>query len=248
MDDNLNDLAAALNGHQVTDEQGQVTEEQDTSDENPAVSDEKTTETELDTAEKSAETEDEVTKASSEETENESDEDSELAEDDSGKRYVPENRFKKVYGELKSKERELESLRRNNSPQNEPSSQTDNRTRTPGTVNKTDALEVELLFQTLPQFNPSSENYSKTLDEMGYEILNSNPGITRLEAARRAMARAKDLSKAEIKERVEARSVKSQQSDQGITNRVVSRQSTQVDPSRMSLEEKEAWLKQNGQW
>ena len=42
--------------------------------------------------------------------------------------------------------------------------------------------------------------------------------------------------------------MKAQQSDQGITNRVLNRDETKVDPEKMTLEEKEEWLKAQGMW
>lgn len=245
-DANLKELAAALQGHTVTDEEGNISEE-DTSNELTANSEQKTNEEESATVEKPAETEPEETKTTDEGTENESsDDESELAEDETGKRYVPENRFKQVYGQMKQYERELQSQKRETP---ESSGDTPQRTSAvPQGVDKSDLLELELLRQTLPQFDPNSGSYSRTLDEMGYEIYNSNPGITRLEAARRAIARARELSKAEVKEIAEARAVKTRQSDQGITNRVVSRKATTPNPDEMTLEQKEAWLKQNGMW
>lgn len=245
-DANLKNLAAALQGHNVTNEDGNITEEE-TSVEESATLDQKTSEDEPATVEKSAETEAEEPKASDDETENEESEDeSELAEDESGKRYVPESRFKQVYGQMKQYERELQSQ-----TSEAPKSSGDTPQRTSVATlkaDKSDLLELELLRQTLPQFDPDSKSYSKTLDEMGYEIYNSNPGITRLEAARRAVARAKQLSKAEAREISEARAVKSRQSDQGITNRVVSRKAATPNPDEMTLEQKEAWLKENGLW
>ena len=48
--------------------------------------------------------------------------------------------------------------------------------------------------------------------------------------------------------KLEARSVKAQQSDQGITNRVLNREGIKEDPEKMTLEEKEEWLKANNLW
>jgi hypothetical protein len=48
--------------------------------------------------------------------------------------------------------------------------------------------------------------------------------------------------------KLEAKSVKVSQSDQGITNRVLNREGQQLDPDKMTLAEKEEWLKAEGLW
>lgn len=95
-------LAAALNGHSITDQEGQIAE--DTAEENTAAL-ESNAEEETATAEKATED-----KSTSTQEIDESDE-TNLAVDDSGKRYIPEKRFKKTYAELKQKERENEALK-----------------------------------------------------------------------------------------------------------------------------------------
>lgn len=236
---NLEEMSAALGGHEITDDEGALTPGETPGSENTDAHEEKTTDDEtVEPAEKQQSTK----PAPKQEEDDDAD-----AVDESGKRYIPENRFKKVYGELKAKERELEALRKQTLPaqtQVAPGSTTQQA----GTPSKADQLEVEILREKYPQFDPNSEDHSEVLDEMGYEILVSNPGITRLEAARRALARAKKLGLAEATIKTEARTVKQQQADSGIASRVLNRQGTQPDPSKMSLSEKEEWMKANGMW
>jgi hypothetical protein len=184
---------------------------------------------------------------SSEASTQEGDDDSktELAEDEAGKRYVPEKRFDKVYGKLKQTERELQALKSQSAQPRVglPSAQQPN-----NPIDKTSALETELLFSTMPQFNPESDEYSEELDSLGAELYKANPGITKVEAARRALLTAKKLAGKVAEVKQEARTVKSLQSDQGITNRVISREAGAVDPGKMSLDELEAHLRKTGQW
>lgn len=164
-------------------------------------------------------------------------------EDETGKRYVPEERFKKVYGKAKEAERELERLKQqiqSQQPAAKPGKQP--------TVDKTEVLEVELLKGKLPQFDPESDQYSPELDELGATIFGANPGISRMEAARRAIKMVEKLATKTNEIKQEARTIKSLQSDQGITTRVISRESSSPDPDKMTEKEKEDWLKANGQW
>jgi cytochrome P450 len=101
----------------------------------------------------------------------------------------------------------------------------------------------------LTQFNPDGDEYSRELDELGFAIYKATPGITRLEAARKATQMAKKIQSRVTKVTEEARSVKAQQSDQGITSRVSSRgASPDVPGEDASPEEIETWLKARGQW
>jgi hypothetical protein len=254
MDDNssnnLQDLAAQFNNHQITDETGELTDETTSVEDTAAL--EENTDDDSASAEKPAETE------QSDSTSESTDSEKELAEDDSGKRYVPEARFKEVYAKLKAKERESQKgtqtdpLKDLTRPLQVPNLNTQD-------VDTTASLELELLKTTLPQFDNNSSDYSPELDQLGATIYkaegrtdakgNFKPGITKIEAARRAIAQAKRFTQDQIAIATEARQVKSSQADQGITNRVVSRNQTGTpDPDKMTLEEKEAWLKSNGQW
>lgn len=236
--DAFSDMVAAFNDHQITDDQGQIAEtpafEETTAQETNTVDD-------TATAEKPAETED-VAPATNDETE------STLAEDETGKRYVPESRFKEVYAKAKELERELEKSKQAQpiaGLQNTP----DVTTKLPPiATDRTEALEVELLKTTLPQFNPDSPEYDRTLDEMGSEIFRANPGITRIEAAKRALKRASELTKTTAAIKAEARQVKSLQSDQGITSRVEKRVDNTPDINKMNDKELEAYLRSTGQW
>ena len=233
--DHSDELAAAMN-RQVTDEQGEIVGEE-TPQETSATQEQTTVEEDA-TAEKSAETEVSIP-IETKETENEP-EMVETASDETGKRYVPESRFKEVYAKWKQAERKAKA--QGVAPPPMP-------VREPIKIDRADALETEFLKSTLPQFNPESEQYDRDLDEMGYEIYEASKGsLTRLEAARRALSRAKKITSKLADVKLEARSVKAQQSDQGITNRVLNRDETKVDPEKMSLEEKEEWLKAQGMW
>jgi hypothetical protein len=166
----------------------------------------------------------------------------ETAADETGKRYVPESRFKEVYAKLKDAERRAAM---SPAPQ---------RTQGLKQPDRTEALEIELLRTTLPQFNPDHSEYSREVDELGYALYEGSKDskgahtMTRIEAARRAINMTKKITSKVVEIKSEARSVKAQQSDQGITNRVLNREGTKVDPDKMSLEEKEEWLKAQGNW
>jgi hypothetical protein len=233
------ELAAALN-HQITDDQGQLVAD-DTAQEESAPQ-EQTTVEEGATAEKSAETTEttQETKASENEPEL-----VETASDETGKRYVPESRFKEVYAKWKAAERGTTKEPQVTQPiapiQTAP-------------LNKQDALEVELLRSTLPQFNPESDQYDKDVDELGFSIYEGSKDskgnylMTRIEAGKKALAMAKKITSKVADVKLEAKTVKAQQSDQGITNRVLNREGVKLDPDKMTLEEKEEWLKSEGLW
>lgn len=245
MNDTLDELAAALNDHQVTDNTGALIEET-TSEEDTATL-ETNTEEESATAVKSADDIELDPKS------NESQSENELAEDESGKRYVPEARFKEVYAKLKNLERgqsttvpALPALDLSTAP-SKPSQ----------AVDTTSALEQEMLYVTLPQFNPNSSDYSKELDGLGATIYkargttdakgNFKPGITKIQAAREAVEQAKKFVSNQQAIAQEARQVKASQSDQGIT-KVQARGSGIPSAKDMSLEQMESWMKDNGQW
>lgn len=238
----IDELAAAMDDHQVTDDQGQIAVDETTQEE--TATQEQTTVEEGATAEKSADTK-ESSPEETKESENEP-EIIETASDETGKRYVPESRFKEVYAKWKA-------AQRGQSEKTEPEVIQPAPVQT-GPINKADALEVELLRSTLPQFNPESDTYSREIDELGYSLYEGsrdpqgNYLITRLEAGRKALAMAKKITSKVADVKLEAKSVKAQQSDQGITNRVLNREGTKLDPSKMTLEEKEEWLKAEGQW
>lgn len=241
----FDDMAATLNGHDVTDGEGQVEEQTFTEEE--ATSETKTSDEDSATPEKAAEHQTKDTQSEDDDSENN------FAEDDSGKRYVPEDRFKKVYGKMKELERQAKAQKpkpAQPTPQRlDPELE---RIATPS-VEKADILELRM---TLPQFDPkidpetgepTNPNYDSTLDELGYDIWRANPGISLVEAGRRAIQRARKLSSREIAFRQEARETKSSQSGQGITSRVSPRGGA-IDPDSMSEADMEAYLKETGQW
>ena len=244
-DDNATKLAEALDNHQMTDEEGQIIEEQ-TSGEQAATL-KQAPEAETATAEKSEV--EEVSPKETESTEKTETEEPELVEtaaDETGKRYVPETRFKKVWAKWKEAEAKLKkqpSMRPAEFPVTIPAS-----------GDKQDALEVELLRSTLSQFNPEHPDYDQDIDQLGFSLLEGSKNtkgqytITRMEAGRRALAMAKKITSKLASVKAEAQTVKAQQSDQGITSRVVKRGAEEVNPDKMTLEEKEAWLKEHGNW
>lgn len=257
LDDNnvFAEMAAALNNHQITDSEGQIAEETAIED---TASQEINTDDEFAQADKPAEVEE--TSSQTPEATDETDYVG-LAEDESGKRYVPESRFKEVYGKSKATERELQALkeqlakgdalmRQSENPKTSKKTQQDNSAAQPS---KADLLELKM---TLPQFDPkldengvpTNPDYVEELDQLGYDLWKANPALTPLEAARQALKYAKSLSKKQSEAVAEARLVKSIQSDQGITSRVGQRTPQQVDIDSMSDTEMEAYLKSTGQW
>lgn len=230
---NLEELMQAFDGHQVTDEEGQVAESETASE----VMDAKETTEEEPAQDTTPEQSDEpAPKQESQEAEQE------VAEDDSGKRYIPEKKAKKWYAKMKQYERELAQRSTSN-----PSAPTMPPT-PPVLTDKTEILEVELLKDRMPQFDPESDQYSPELDSLGFTYLQANPGTSRIQAAKWALNTAKGISSKQDQVRQEARLVKSLQSDAGITKATSSRGSDTVDPSSMSLDEMEAYLKKTGGW
>lgn len=238
-EDMAQQLAAALDNRSMTDEEGNISET-DTDDLDSAP-DEQTTDDESATGENPPETEDQDANA-----DDEVDGD-QLAEDDSGKKYVPLDRFNQVYGKYKQTERELQQQREaiekgkallESTKKDKPGKQPEVK------VDKADILELKM---ALPQFNPDSDKYDPDLDQLGFDILRANPGITPLEAGKTAIERAKKITEKYAGAVNEARTVKAQQSDSGITSRRVSTDG-KLDPDKMSLEQMENYLKESGNW
>lgn len=234
-EDNMQALMQAFNDHQVTDEDGNIAETETATDSSP---EDQTTVDETTPVETPPRSETKAPEAQ------DSDEETPVV-DETGQRYVPESRFKEIYAKQKQQERELEALRmqapvRTTAPKQKS---------VPVSDQKTAALENELLFATLPQFDDQSDKYDADLDSLAVDIYKSNQGqITKIQAARLAIQRAAKLSRKVGEVRQEARTVKTLQSDQGITSRVVSRESANVDVNKMSLKEHEAYLRKNGMW
>lgn len=233
-------LAAALDGHDVTDNDGNV-DERETSIEDSAPQDQTPDEGSAE-VESTEETKVEEPKSETEESE------TDLAQDETGKRYVPEKRFKEIYGKAKATERELQALRAQLASSNSILQQATGKPNSKNLAPKVDKADVLELKMTLPQFNPASADYSEDLDTLGFQILRANPGMTPLQAGYQALEMAKKIAGKVAGVKEEARTVKAQQSDQGLTNRVTSRQATQVNPDNMSAKEMETYLKQNGMW
>jgi hypothetical protein len=233
-------LAAALDGHSITDQEGEIAE--DTAFEDTATQEENT-ETDTATSDKTAE--DETTP--SPQDVDESDE-TNLAVDDSGKRYIPEKRFKKTYAEKKQLERENEALKAlvtstvpaGTNVQPTPTSTSSNP--------DLDRLELKMVFKEYPQFNPNSDDYSPEIDKLAGNLRRANNSLSVTEAAEEAMKMVKSFTSNQVQVAREARTVKALQSDQGITSRVTNRQPSQVDFDSLTLEQKEQYLKDNGQW
>ena len=231
-------LAAAFDGHSITDSEGQIAE--DTASQEPAL-EETNTEENAAPSEKTAEEED----APSQDAD-ESDE-TNLAVDDSGKRYIPEKRFKKTYAEKKQLERENEALKALVSStvpvganvQSTPSQTSSNP--------DLDRLELKMVFKEYPQFNPSSDDYSPEIDTLAGNLRKAN-GLSVTDAAEQAMKMVRKFTSDQVQVAREARTVKALQSDQGITSRVGNRQPSTVDFESLSLEQKEQFLRDNGQW
>lgn len=245
-DDMAAQLAAALDGREITDDQGEVTEERETFVDDQASSEQETLEE--DSAQEATPESD-----SQEDTQSlQDDDDNTLAEDDSGKKYVPEKRFKSVYAQKKELERQLEAERQEKQRLLNGADVLNQFAKPKGKaessnvkVDKADILELKM---TLPQFDPNKPDYDRSLDTMAFQILRANPGISPLEAGQRAIGLARDLTSRVSQAKTEARTVKAQQSDSGITTRVHSRTSSTPNPDTMTDVELEAWLKANGQW
>jgi len=103
-----------------------------------------------------------------------------------------------------------------------------------------------------PQLDPKKPEYDPDLDDDAGTIWRAaNGSLSPIQAAEKAIEKRAKLEK-KIATQVsgvkqEARLVKSQQSDQGITQKVISR-TPQFDVNNMSDKELEAYLKANGQW
>lgn len=239
IENNLQDLAAALNGHQLTDEHGDIVGEEETSNEESATHEENSTEDTTE-AEKPIEESDESTQDFEE-----SEEDQHVDE-----QTVPYERFAEVYGELKKTQRELGQRQEQESLEEYPSFE--EYIPSQQGLDKATALENELLYQTMPEFNPQSERYSKEMDSIAGSIYISYGGqITKLEAARRAKAQIGSLLNKQTSVRERAKTVKRAETEAPV---VKTRSSTrrartpEVNPDQMSVAEKEAWLRENGMW
>lgn len=240
----IDELAAALDNHQVTDDEGQVPEETETPVEEPATQEpnadeESVTETEPETVPETVE------------------EEVDLAEDESGQKYIPKKRFDKVYGEKKALERKLEELQSlpvfstDKPPSNYPIAGAEAAVQpTTSAWDKADILEVKLNY---PQFDPkpnalgepTNPEYSRDLDELAYSYLVADPRITPMKAAQKAIKTLENLTKKESEIKDQARKAKISTAETPLS-KPVRRSSEEIDPSKMSFEEMENYLKQTG--
>lgn len=242
MEDNMSNLMDALNNHSITDEDGKPMDEEPT--EEIVQPEEKIAEESEEKGEETQPTPQESPRETEETTE------PELAEDDAGRKYIPEKRFKEIYAQKKELERKLQQFEsdKNVNQASQPRGQV-------APIDTASALETEILVTQFPQFDMNSPEYSEALDEMGAEIYKANmaldrkgnqyPTITKLQAARMALDRAKKLSGAIEQVRSDNRIVKIQQSESGMAS---STRSSEKPVNEMSLEEMEAHLKKTGQW
>lgn len=235
-EEQLRELEAAMNNHQVTDDNGDLIDEEiDTSQDESATSEENVSDDVSDDGDDNTVVDDSVDYPVD-------DEDTEIQRTDakSGK-SVPVERFNSVYGKLKAAERELEARSKGS---------VDVPKITPH-ASKADVLESEMLMDKYPEFDPSSDRYDQVLDAMAFDIFEANGGsfgnITRLQAARKALDRAKKLGVARMAVKSQARAVKVAQAggSVGKTSRHVD---TTPKVSDMSLEEKEKVLRDQGLW
>lgn len=239
---NLQNLAAIFgDGHQITDDEGKLAEEE-SAPEQPAAPKEESSVEQAPTSEKTPEPD------NREPQEAKSDDETELGVDDTGKRYVPESRLKRETRLRREAERALDAQRKqleqgkqllNSAKPDQPLPEPER------TIDKADVLELKL---TKPQFNPNAPEYSQELDELAFKIFKAEPGLSIMEAADKAEEYAKALAQRSVQAKTEARLVKTEQADRGITGRGGQRQETQPDVDAMSDQEIERYLKETGQW
>jgi len=162
---------------------------------------------------------------------------------------VPKKAFDKNYAKRKEAERllaekeaELQALR----------SQAPRSTKPMPIADKSEALENELLFTKMPEFDPYSDTYNPTLDESAAFIYNSyrdakgKPTITKLQAAREAKRIASELTKQVASGRTDVRQVKMQ--TEGAFSQAARKVESTPNPEDMSLDEMERLLKSQGAW
>ena len=218
----IDDLAAALNGRQVTDENGQVTSESAPEEVDSLESESRPLE-EVESEPKPIETEPEE------------------AEDDQGRKYVPEKRFREIYGQKKALEREIASLRQ--APNKEQKEEAP-------ALDRTNALEMEILFERYPEFNPNDpDKYSEELDTLAGKFVQANPSLSPLQAAREAKEFAKRIGAKHGNIQNEAVMVKRSISDTGIAGRSQKTSNEpDIDLGSASVDDMEKYLKQTGNW
>jgi hypothetical protein len=233
----IDELVAALDGHEVTDSEGEITEETETSEE-PA--------TALEENDSESDTEETDEQEPAEDLDEEVDE----VEDESGKKYIPIDRFNKIYGKMKTYERQLQDGSTvKEDPQ--PVMAKDVPTDTPVIWDKADVLEVKLAYpQFDPKYNadgePTNTDYSLELDELAFSYLQADPRMTPMKAAQKALKTFEKLTKKEVEIRTQAKKVKLSASEAPLTSRNRSRGEGEPDPDKMSFKEKEEYLRSIG--
>jgi len=241
VNDNMTALAAAFDDHQITDDGGQILEDE-TSTQDSAFEEENAVD---DSTEAEKPTEPEYSETNAEDD----GEDDEHVVDDAGKAYVPKKAFDKNYAKRKEAERllaerdrELEMLRGQEKPVARPVPISD----------RGEALENELLFTKMPEFDPYAKEYNPTLDESAAFIYNSyrdtkgKPTITKLQAAREAKRIASELTKQATSGRAEVRQVKMQ--TEGSFSQAARKVDTTPKAEDMDLDYMEKYLKEQGAW
>ena len=234
--DNINELAAMLNEHEITDEKGQLTEGENSVEDSASQEEneiEATTE-----AEKPTDSELKEPKPEDE------DDETQPVVDEEGKKYVPEKRFKEVYAKGKQAERKAKELEKRLKSVTSVPPVAGAPYRTP---DKADALEVELLFNQYPQFNPDSPDYMEELDRMAAGIYQGGGVTTKLDAAKQALQLAGKLQNQVSSIKAEAKTIKRAASE-SIVSKGGQRKEAAVDVDKMGADELEAHLRSTGQW
>ena len=232
LNDNLQDLEAALN-KQITDDEGHLTEEQ--------ISDEDTAPQEQNQVDDStqevnpAEVEVQEPKLESET------EETQLVEDEEGKKYIPEKRFKEVYAKAKDNERRVKELEKALAAQiRQPAQEA-------VPQSKADALEVELLFAKYPQFDPTHPDYDQDVDDLAADLYVAGKARTKIEAAKMALDKVKVLSSKSTSIKDEAKVIKKMMAE-SVTSKGGMRAEAKPDVDKMSVAELEAYMKSSGEW
>lgn len=217
----IDELAAALNNHQVTDDDGQIVSE--------------SAPEQVDNLESESEVENEEDVAPKL-----PDQDPDEAEDEQGRKYVPLKRLDKVWRQKKDLERELAALRQTVSTETP---------KAPVALDRTQALEMEILFDKHPEFDPTDSRYSVELDTLAGRLVKANPSLSPLQAAREAKQFAKQIGDKRAGIQSESIMVKRTVSDNGMVGRPQKVSSTpDIDIATASAEDMERYLKQTGNW
>lgn len=214
----IDDLAATLNNHQVTDDDGQVISE--------------SAPEKVDSLESESQSDEEL----EEQPKVTEDEPSE-AEDEDGHKYVPEKRFKEIYGQKKALEREIASLKQGaRAPTPAPS------------LDRTQALEMEYLFDKFPEFNPNDPKYSQELDALAGKFVQANPLLSPIQAAKEAKEFARRIASKIDGTKSDTVIVKKTIADSGMAQRSQTTSDSPIDVENASVDEIERYLKSTGNW